>query len=97
MTVPRPWTQKRSIVEPAQEWRQRHNHDCAKTNEVTHGIIDENVDLEALALEYRFLDRGSTLPILRPTTAAGSGVERTLEPGPRAAPMPVYARHGSLV
>src|SRR5262245_8908258 len=58
------------------EWRKRHKHDCAKTNEVTHGIIDKNVDLEALALEYRFLDRGSTLPVLRPTTAAG-GAEPT--------------------
>src|SRR5262249_4331348 len=73
MMVPRQWTQAVDVEAP-QEWRKRHKHDCAKTNKVTHGIIDKNVDLEALALEYRFLDRGSTLPVLRPTTAAGSGV-----------------------
>ena len=32
-------------VEAPQEWRKRHKHDCAKTNKVTHGIIDKNVDL----------------------------------------------------
>jgi hypothetical protein len=35
-------------VEAPQERRKRNNHDCAKTNEVTHGIIVKNVDLEAL-------------------------------------------------
>jgi len=48
-------------VEAPQERWKRQNHYYAKTNEVTHGIIDKNVDLEALALEYRFLDRGRFL------------------------------------
>ena len=42
-------------VEAPQEWRKRHNHDCAKTNEVTHGIIVKNADLEALALGLQVL------------------------------------------
>jgi hypothetical protein len=42
-------------VEAPQEWRKRHNHDCAKTSEVTHGIIDKNVDLEASALGLQVL------------------------------------------
>jgi len=54
-------------VEAPQEWRKPHKHDYAKSNEVTHGIVDKNIDLEALALEYRFFDRGSTVPVLRQT------------------------------
>ena len=58
-------------VEAAQERRKRHNHDCAKTDEVTHGIIVENADLEALALEC-------TLHVLRRTKAVGSGAMSSL-------------------
>ena len=59
-------------VEAPQEWRKPHKHDYAKSNEVTHGIVDKNIDLEALALEYRFFDRGSTVPVLRQTMVRGS-------------------------
>ena len=45
-------------VEAPQERRKRHKHYYAKTDEVTHGIIDKNVDLEALALEYSLIARG---------------------------------------
>jgi hypothetical protein len=32
-------------VEAPQKRRKRQNHDYAKTNEITHGIIDKNADL----------------------------------------------------
>ena len=37
-------------VEAPQEWRKPQNHYYAKNNEVSHGIVDKNVDVEALAL-----------------------------------------------